>query len=153
MSHVAWESRRRGGEWLQWRGKVVEVFASAPRRKHVVDWMMYVVRHGFLRIQDGLVMAPHAADRVRYVFQQAHEGNRSYGSGFAVPYVSRPRDVAEQWTVRDCGGSTACGNKWSSDIPIGMTNWKAQQSASPDLLKSQKGNFGLPLLVRCWKNL
>jgi len=122
MSYIAWESKKSGGEWLQRKG---EVFASAPRRKHVVVWVMYVVRRRVVRIQEDLVTAPHAANRVRMCsIRHMKETDRMVES-LLYPCVPRSRDVAEQWTMnltRLRWKHSMRKHRWSSDIAIGMTN-------------------------------
>ena len=57
---------------------------------------MYVVRHRFERIQEDLVMAPHAADRVRMFSNRHMKETDRMVEGLLYPCVSWSRDVAEQ---------------------------------------------------------
>ena len=119
MSHIAWASRRRCGERLHWRGEVVELFASAPRRKHEVAWEMYAVRHRVVRIQEDVVMAPHAVDRGRMCPNTHTKETDRMVEGLLFPQVSRSRGSAEQWTMnrtwlRWKHSARKC--RWSTDI-------------------------------------
>ena len=75
---------------------MVEVFASAPRRKHVVVSVMYVVRRQVVRIQEDLIMAAHATDRVRMCCNRHIKETDRMVEGLLYPCVSTSQDVAEQ---------------------------------------------------------